>query len=262
MSADTTATGPDAPIQDRAPHQAVPAKAAWTPVARVNLLPPEIVENRQFRRMQKYLVACVAGTVVVAGALAALAQVQVQRAEKQLEEVQAQTSVLNREKAKYAEVPRVLAQVEAAEAIRERAMATDVLWYRYLNDLALATPSQVWLTDITATVSDPVASAQNAGAATDPLAPTGIGSLSFTASGLRFPDVASWMDALEGIPGFDGVTLQSATGRQSGAGGGTAAPGQGATSGPVRPEVIEFNGTVVVTEGALSHSPRYNRKSS
>ncbi len=179
----------------------------------------------------------------------------VRDAKNDLQAVQVRTSQLTAEKARYAEVPRVLAQVEAAEDIRAKAMATDVLWYRYLNDVALAVPSPVWLTQLSMAVpatgitGTGIAVAPPAAPGTGPsLTPDGIGTLTFTAKGSKFPDAAAWMDSLEGGTGFDGVTLSNATADDD--------------TAEDEPTIVEFSGDVVITEDALSHSPRYNRRAS
>ena len=211
---------------------------------RVNLLPPEIFEARRFKRTQGALAVCVAATLLVAGGVYVLSQQRADNAQDDLTTAQARTTVLQAEQAEYAEVPRVLAQVESAQLARETAMSTDVLWYRYLNDLALSYPAEVWLGNLTATVAGPGAATGAAAvpvAGSNPLATPGVGTVTFTGTALDHPDVASWLDVLAGTPGFADPYFSSSQKSQID---GT--------------DVVEFTSQVVVTPDALSG--RYDRK--
>ena len=252
MSAETSMQ-PLAPGQEQV-SGGYRAPVAWAPVARVNQLPIEIVQNRQFKRVKQYLAAGVVVTVLVAGAATVWVQTRVEKAEQELAVVQQETTRLRSEQSKYAHIPAVLSQINAAEQVREQAMASDVPWYRYLNDLAIALPSQVWLTKVSGSVEPAyggtpgaTGGAGAAGATADPLAPPGIGEMSFEAASIRYFDVAAWLDALEGIRGIDGSTLKQAT------------QDKAPPSAPNQPPV-EFQGSAAFTEDALSHSPRYARK--
>lgn len=170
----------------------------------VNLLPPEIVEGRQFRRTQAWLAAAVVAALAVAGGAFVLAQQSADEAAAELAVEQQQTVVLQAEQAQYAEVPRVIAQVDAAKAARAEALATDVAWYSYLNNLALTAPAEVWLTRITASVN-PIG---GVAAAAGPLATPGIGSVTFGGIGGEHADVGAWLDVLADIEGFDDPYFQ------------------------------------------------------
>lgn len=226
------------------------ARIEWATVPRVNLLPDEIVTERRFRRTLRYLASAVVGCVLLGAAGTAWAQLQVADAQSRLDDAQSTTRRLNREAAKYAEVPKVLAQVEAARAAREKAMATDVLWYRFLDDLANATPSSVALGSVSISINAGTGATTGA----DPLTPGGLGDVTFTGTAARFPDVATWLTQVAEVHGLDASRLQNAT-RE----GGTAAPGtSGGTSDSGTATKVTFSTRVVVTSNALSH--RYDRK--
>jgi Tfp pilus assembly protein PilN len=206
---------------------------------RVNLLPPEIHEARRLRRTQLALGGCVVAVLAALGGVYAVAAGSATTAGEELAAEQARTTTLSAEQAKYAEVPRVLAQVDGAKAAQERAMATDVLWYSVLNDLALTYPSEVWLDTLTVTVADPSQTAST----TNPLATPGIGMVTFTGKAETHSDVASWLDVLDRTSGFADGSYTSSTR--------TDADGQ---------IVVEFTSDAVVTGDALSH--RFDRKAS
>lgn len=204
---------------------------------RVNLLPPEIAEERRFKRTQGILGLVVAGVVAGLAGGFLLAQAGADAAAQELAVEQARTSVLQTEQAKYAEVPRVLAEVEAAQNARATAMASDVLWYRYLNDLALTYPENVWLKDMTATIAVATGPAAGTAATTQPA----VGSLTFTGTSLQHSDVASWLDVLAGTEGFQDATFSSSTRGQI-----------------EQTDIVEFTSQVGLGSDALSH--RYDRK--
>ncbi len=220
-------------------------RVEWAPVPRVNLLPQEIIDSRRFRRTQQYLALGVVGCVVVCGAAVLWASQDVARAQDELAAVQAETAILQLEQAKYADVPRVLAQVEGAKLAREQAMSSDVAWYRYLNDIALSIPSTVWLSNISVSVT--ATSSTSTLPSANPLAPTGIGDVTFEGGAIRYPDVATWLESLDKVKGFDGVSLGDTTIDEA------SARARGTKDGPVK-----FANKVVVTEDALSH--RFDRK--
>lgn len=209
-------------------------------VPRVNLLPPEITAARALRRTQHVLAACVVLVVLAITGAFVLFQQRADDAEQTLAGEQARTTDLQAQQAEYAEVPAILAQVEAAEGARESAMATDVLWYGYLNQVALTYPANVWFGDMTATVAAPGLVTTPA---LDPIATPGIGAVAFTGAGVAPPDVANLLDVLGSTPGFTDPALSSVTR--------TDAEGQ---------VVVDFSVQVVLTEAALSH--RFDRKAS
>ncbi len=210
-------------------------------IPRVNLLPPEIHEARKLRRTQLAMGGVVVAALAGIGGVYVLASGAANAAEEELQAEQARTSVLQAEQGKYAEVPRVLAQVDSAKAAQETAMANDVLWYRYLNDLALTYPSEVWLENLTATVAGPGPEAAVPVSGTDPLATPGIGTITFTGKALQHSDVASWLDVLDGTKGFADASFSSSTRTQVN-----------------EQDVVQFTSDAVVTGDALSH--RFDRK--
>ncbi|MBI4941630.1 MAG: PilN domain-containing protein [Actinobacteria bacterium] len=214
----------------------------WAPVPKVNLLPREVLDARAFRRVQKLLAGAVVGTVAVAGLAFAWSLHGVQVAQADLDVSRARTAQLHTEEAKYADVPRVLSRVEQAKAARTAALGSDVLWYRFFDDLAAATPDTVSLTNVTVAMDTSGAPTT----ATDPLTPSGLGAVTFTGGGDRFPDVSTWLESVGSVDGLDGSTLQSAT---RSAGGGTA------DDGPVT-----FSSKIVIDSSALSH--RFDGKAS
>ena len=221
---------------DRAVLSGGGVRVDWAPVPRVNLLPSEILDARAFRRVQRALAGAVAATLVVGGAAFAWSMHEVSTAQAALDVSRARTAQLHTEEAKYADVPRVLAQVEQAKTARRTALGADVLWYRFFDDLAAATPDTVALTNVTVSLGS--------GGSSDLLTPSGIGTVTFDGGGDRFPDVSSWLESVATVDGLDGSTLQSATRTSDG--------------GPEGR--VSFTSKIVIDTSALSH--RYDGKAS
>lgn len=222
----------DAHAQAQAPEAPAAGgglRVDWAPVPKVNLLPPEILDGRRFRGVQKMLAGAVLVTVTAAGLAFAWSLHGVGVARDELDATRARTAQLHTEEAKYADVPRILAQVDAAKKARQTALGSDVLWYRFFDDLAAATPDTVSLTTVSVALST-----NGATASADPLTPTGIGTVTFAGSGKRFPDVAAWLESVASVHGLDGSSLQSAT--------------RSADDG-----TVTFASKIVVDDSALSH---------
>ncbi|MGN6331121.1 MAG: PilN domain-containing protein [Motilibacteraceae bacterium] len=210
---------------------------------RVNLLPPEIAEAVRLRKVKAGLGAVVVGAVAVVGLLYVQATGAVNDAQDQVAAAQARTTQINAETAKYSDVPRVYAQVAAAQAQLEQAMGQEVRWSYYLNDLSLTIPPHVWLTQLQVTTNNGAAGATPAAAgAAASLTTPGIGSVKFSGVAYSHNDVAAWLDALAKQKGYaDAYFSKSEEDPDS-------------LSRPT----VKFDSTVTVTSDALSG--RYTQK--
>lgn len=171
-------------------------------VASVNLLPPEIEQERRFRRVQVGLGAGVVGSLGVVAALFILASSQVGAAQDDLDVSKARTTKLEAQAAEYSQVPLVYSQVEAARAQLELAMGKEIRWSYYLNDLSLKTPSKVWLTTMAVAANEAAPGAVAAGPDTSYIGP-GLGIVNFEGMALKHNDVAAWLDSLAKQKGYD-----------------------------------------------------------
>lgn len=219
-----------------------PSWTAYT-VPRINLLPPEIEAERRLRKTQGILGGVAMGVVALLAGGFVLSVAAVNQAEEGLATEQNRTLQLQTEEGRYAEVPKVLAQVEEAQSARALAMFSDVKWFDYLHNVAATYPEDVWLSDMTATVAASSASATSGALPTDPLATPGMGTVSFSGTALRHSDVATWLDVLAATDGFADPSFSSSA--RSEIGGQT---------------VVNFSSSVVVTVDA--RWARHDRKAS
>jgi Tfp pilus assembly protein PilN len=215
-------------------QQTAPVLAVRT--ARVNLLPPEIERARRLRRTQSGLAV---GLVAVAVCLGGVYALQVQAKNQAAEDLavkKAETVRLQAEQAKYADIPRTIAAIDAAQSARATALANDVEWFRQLNNFALTIPSNVWLTGLTMGLAPaPAAAATTTGAAAVPV-PANVGVLTVQGVAMTHPDVATWLDVLAKQPGMADAYFSNSTKAKIG-----------------KKAVVNFSSTATVTNEALSH---------
>jgi Tfp pilus assembly protein PilN len=208
------ATGPniaDASVSG-APTQPVGTAKTGT-LAVVNLLPPEIYEAARFRRLQFALAGVGVAAIAVVGLLTYQAHHSVSAAKDQLAQAQTHQTTLQTQLNGLQSVRDVYAQVAAKQAMVTRALGNEIRWSTYLTDVSLRVPSNVWLTNITATETPPGATgaAPTGAAGASPLLGTGIGTVQFSGVAFSHDDVATWLDALAKEKGFTNVYFTSST---------------------------------------------------
>ena len=205
-------------------------------VPSVNLLPPEIIAARAFRRTQKYLAGAIALVVlVIVGAY--LMQVHDRnQAASELAASQATGQSLKKEQDKYADVPRVYQAIDDAQTARQTAMSQDVEWFRYLTDFSLTMPANVWLTSLDMSLAGAAPGSAPAAGVTP-----GVATMTFAGTAYNHPDVASWLVTLAKEPAVTDAYFSSSTKAKIGT-----------------RNVVNFSSTANVTSAALSH--RFDRK--
>jgi Tfp pilus assembly protein PilN len=168
---------------------------------RVNLLPPEIAAAQRLRVVQAGLGAGVLAALVVVGGLFVVATGQQHSAQTDLDTAKAQATALQAEQAKYADVPKVYAEVDARQAQLTQAMGQEIRWSYFLNDLSLRTPAKFWLSNVAVVQTVDVSATPTATLGTTYGTP-GIGTITFTGHGYTHNDVAAWLRALGQQPGL------------------------------------------------------------
>lgn len=164
---------------------------------RVNLLPPEIAQRAKARKAQVAMVATGLAAVAVVGVMYTNAQAKISQANEEKASAAAANVKLRADLAALQHVQEMRTQVDQANATLVSAMANEVTWSRYLHDLTLTIPENVWVTSFTATVSGPSA-AGGAGAVLDP----GLGTVTFTGKAFTHDDVAAWLESLAKEKGY------------------------------------------------------------
>jgi Tfp pilus assembly protein PilN len=211
----------------------------------VNLLPPEIGDARRLRKVKAGLGVGVLAAVGVVAALFLAASSDAASAQDDLDANKAEGARLQQQTLQYANVPAVIAKVDAAKAQRDAAMAPEVRWSFYLNDLSLQIPASVWLTSVAVTqnVEGQAAPATPADAAT--YQTPGIGVINFEGLAYGHTDVAKWLEMLARQKGFTQPYFTNSAEDDS----------LVASDGS---KAVKFTSSVTVTEDALSR--RFEQK--
>ncbi len=206
----------------------------------VNLLPPEIIEDRRLGRAKLGMVAVLLLTVASVGAGYTSQAEGLTSAQARIDTAKKNGDRLRAEQGRYAGVPAVQAALSARQDELVKAMGREIRWSRMLGELSTSMPPRVWLNTVAASQSTPdgVAPTTGTGAAGAPGAPGaagGLGTVTFTGTALAIDDVAAWLEALAAQPRYANATLTSAKQVEIGT-----------------TKVYSFTSTVTLTESAAS----------
>jgi len=175
------------------------------PVARVDLMPPEIAAQRRFRRAKRVMAVVVLACVAVGGAAYLVSWRSAQAASDALLVEQARTTMLTAQASTYREVPQVLGAIDRSRTALSSSMQREIPWYPYLYQLSLSAPQSLWFETITFT-----ALASDA-PATDPLAPSGaVATVTTTGRALSYDDVVTWVDDMDTVTSWEHALLSDA----------------------------------------------------
>lgn len=182
-------------------------------LSRINLLPPELVEQERFRRKRPILIGVVAAAGVVVALLYVQAGAAHRSSQRTLDAADATHGLILSQQAVYAYVPVVESQLAARQAQLAAAMQGEILWSDVLNRLSRSLPSSVSLTTLTAIEALPGAAAGTAGAAATATgtAPAGIGTITFAGAAKTQGAVATWLEVLSRQRGFSNAYLSTST---------------------------------------------------
>ncbi|WP_019137113.1 hypothetical protein [Cellulomonas massiliensis] len=174
----------------------------------VNLLPPSIRAKRALGRTKRMLAYALVGFLLLLGLLGAYAMMHKGAEEARLDDATAETTSLMKQQAQYAEVPRVLGQVDKLESVLAQGFSTDVDWNKYLGALAAVLPDDVRITEVTLTGATPMLAPAEP---TDALSAPSVATLTFALRSPDLPKTAEWIDALNGVSGFQDAWMSQAS---------------------------------------------------
>jgi len=190
----------------------------------INLLPPEVAQQRTRRRRV---------AIAIFGAIAYLVLLVVgmlfwdTKVDAARDDLDAQTDInlsLEREVAALGDSAVTQTQYQAKADLVRSALASDIDWGIFLNDLARLVPPRVWVDTFN-------------GSVVPQTTPGVVGLVSFSGTGFDFPDVSAWLRALESDQ-FAGITGPWVT---------TVAQGLIGLE-----EVVTFSSTAVLTTAAVT----------
>ncbi len=199
---------------------------------RVNLLPRELEEVVQARRVNRISGLGFALVVVVLSAVSVLQWQQVQQAEEDRDFAQDRVHAAQRELAALEEYRELRDHHAARQELLASAMEREISWARILNDLSLSFPSDASLLSMTA-------DAQEEEAGEGEIDPgSRVGQINTTGYSLErlAPGIEAVLVDFDGARGFFNSYLQTA-----------------ASSEISDTEVTNFNGTIDLDEEAYTH---------
>ena len=182
-------------------------------VARVNLLPDGLDDARNFRKLQLGLGAVLVGVVGVVGAAYVVGTGHVTSAEDALAAEQVRTTQLQSEQRRYADVPKVEAQVTAAEQAQVAVNAYNVNWYSMLDAVAANSPETSSMESLSLALDATAIAPGGAGTVepSDPLGVAGVGTVTLTGSTISQDKVAAVLEGLARVPGLAHPLLSNST---------------------------------------------------
>jgi Tfp pilus assembly protein PilN len=253
----------DAPESLPAPTTpTAPVAAPLAAFPRVNLIPDEIAREVKVRRSKVIAGGAVVASLAAVGALYLMAAGQVSAAQEQLDSATARSAALAAEATKYADVPKVQADLAGAQQQQFLALGGEVRWSTILNNMALTIPAGASLSSLKGTITGgPSTSSGAAGANTVPsvvsiIGNAGIGTLSYEGEALDQPRVASFLEAVSRNTGVLDPFASQITAKDTG-GPSVSTAGVGAANVPAQ-KGVSFTATATITTKALSH--RYDLK--
>ncbi|MBJ7282791.1 MAG: type IV pilus assembly protein PilM [Acidimicrobiia bacterium] len=211
-------------VPDLDPYLPVPVGLALSALGsgkRINLLPDKGAEIDR-KRILTLAGAIGAALLVILGFMTFLASSRLSNAEADRDKAQAKNTLLEAEAATYADAQSEKALVDGLSRQAVAVLATDVSWSRMLQEIARTIPNDSWLTAFQGSTTAPTSGAATFDSTSGVTGSTGavtpsagvisnIGTASFSATGLDFTSVASWIQRIGEIPSFSGLWVPSAT---------------------------------------------------
>lgn len=177
-------------------------KLEITVLPQVNLLPPE-----EFVKRSRRLSVKISGAVASIGILAVVAagvftEIQVSNAQSALDTETQRGLALQREKAKYAEVPVVLEQINRAVLADALAKSADINWKAYSDALVATLPDGITLESVTVYHTNVIEDATESKDSIVLENPDRVGNITLVGRSAGFPNTEEWLASFAQIPGL------------------------------------------------------------
>jgi hypothetical protein len=166
---------------------------------RVDLLPPEVRQDRRAADRVRRSWFAVVALVIVVGISIGLARVNTLDSEGALLEAQGETTLLLAKQSSFADVKQAQADVALGLAAQQVAGSTDVDWSEYFTAVQDALPADVVVTGINLESSSPLATFAQGSA---PLQGPRVATLAIKTASVGLPDVSAWLTSVSGLPGY------------------------------------------------------------
>jgi len=155
----------------------------------INLLPEEIIKKRRSEKRLIYLgLGAIVLILVMAVTFAGL-NWRIGQEEDALEEIKAEQQKVNLEITKYKIYEERQAELQRRQGILNTAMANEINWDKFLNEISMVIPSNVWLVSMNLDGE----------------------SIAYQGYTFDFPSVAKWLIRLDEIKPLSNIWLGSAS---------------------------------------------------
>jgi Tfp pilus assembly protein PilN len=186
-------------------------------VTQVNLLPSDIRERQRTRRLAVGVGLAVAAVVALLFFVFVLQVARLSEADQDLAAQQEVNSGLRAQISELQEFQILKQELAAREGLVGEATAGRVLWSGVLGDVSKIIPGQMWLTNLTGTLTPPpVAPPTSTGAAAPAPTATLVGNVTFTGRALNNPTIARWLSRIEDVTGWVNPWVSGASQSQDG----------------------------------------------
>lgn len=177
-----------------------------TRLPQVNLLPSDISDARSLKRLKGVLAAVLALVLVVIGGATFVASTSVSDAQERVDAENRETTRLQTEQRKYAEVPVILQRYSDTSNALFRASVGEIMWVPVIDAVTATLPKDV---EVRKLVVESWTPTEGAPSGTDPAQIGGMARLAFELASETRPQVAALLAGLEDLPGFADARVSS-----------------------------------------------------
>lgn len=163
-------------------------------MSQVNLLPPEIRQRAQTRKLTLMVIGAGLVVLVLVGFIFVLQSANLARVQEDLAAQQARNAALDEQIAGLQEFAALQTEAQAKQALLQAAFADEVSFSGILLDLSRVIPSDAYLSTFSAQIAPPSTDLTT----TSPL----IGSMTAAGQAQGADSLASWITRLESVKGW------------------------------------------------------------
>jgi Tfp pilus assembly protein PilN len=169
------------------------------PEVSINLLPSDVRQGQQTKRWFSIAVSAGVALLVLLGAITVLQRMQISSSERTLRTEQAKAAQLRTEVGSLRDYELLEATLNSTQSLLNTALAGDVSWTRFLDDLDTHMPNDSWLSTISVSATP----------GTTPDGQVSLGTAQYTAFVTSMPGLAGWLDTMSEVKGLQFVYLSS-----------------------------------------------------
>jgi Tfp pilus assembly protein PilN len=171
-------------------------------VSQVNLLPPEIRQRAQTRRLTLMVIGAGIVVLVLIGFLFVIQSANLSRVNEDLAAQQRKNAGIQSEIDGLQEFAALQTEAQSQQALLTAAFANEVSFSGILLDLSRVIPSDAYLTTFSAQVAPPATTTPGVVATPDATATPLIGSMTAAGEASGADSLASWITRLESVKGW------------------------------------------------------------